>query len=87
MIQSNFLLQIAVTADQAVRIVSSIAAVVTNLNQEDEQNVDNLGLIAGVLGQIDNLIADEQFNATKAVSIASHVGLYCSSDRSRILIL
>lgn len=58
-----------VTAAQAEAIVGNIAMVVTDLNQEDEQNPDNLGLIAGVLDQIDNLIADDMFNVTDAVSI------------------
>lgn len=58
-----------VTAARADEIVGNIAMVVTNLNQEDEQNMDNLGLIAGVLDQIDNLIADNMFNVTDAVSI------------------
>lgn len=46
--------------------------VVSELQQEDEQSPDNLELIAGVLDQIDNLIATSNFSVSEEVSIVSH---------------
>ena len=56
------------SAEDAVRIVDSIATAVTNLEQPDEQSEENFGLIVNVFSQIDNLIESDEFNATEDVS-------------------
>lgn len=52
--------------------------VVSDLQQEDEQSPDNLELIAGVLDQIDNLIATSNFTVSEEVSSFSLDKLYLS---------
>lgn len=53
-----------------MRVVSTIAEAVTNLEQPDEQSADNLDLIADVFSQIDTLIDRDMFNATPEVCIS-----------------
>lgn len=56
------------TADDADEVLSSVANVVSELDQDDERSEDNLGLIAGVFDQIDTLISDNVFNVSDDVS-------------------
>lgn len=56
------------TAEVAEEVFSDVADVVSNLDQEGDQTEENLGLIAGVFDQIDDLIEEEDFNVTDDVS-------------------
>ena len=59
--------KIQLTAEDADEVIEEIAAVVNNLDQEDEQTEDNVELIAEVFGQIDGLIEEGELNASISV--------------------
>ena len=54
------------TAEDADEALNTVVSVVGDLDEEDEQSEENLGVIAGVLDQIGDLI-DEGFNVTDEV--------------------
>jgi len=54
--------------DNVEDIISEVASVVGNLDQPDEQSSENLGIIVGVYGQIDNLIDSANFTVSTNVS-------------------
>ena len=62
------LLKMTITTDVADEIINDVAEVVSNLDQEDEQTEDSVGLIADVFSDIGNLIQDGDFNVSETVS-------------------
>ena len=50
-------------------VLASIAVVVDDLNDEDEQSTENLDILSEVYSQIEVLIADGNFNVTENVRI------------------
>ncbi|SMN12382.1 hypothetical protein SPBRAN_828 [uncultured Candidatus Thioglobus sp.] len=59
------------TIDNVENVIGSVADVVTNLDEVDEQTVENLGVIVGVFTQIDDLIGNGGFNVTDDVSMGN----------------
>lgn len=57
------------TADDAAEVVMMMAEIVEDLDEESgDQNVDNLGIIAGIYGQVNGLVTSSQINVTNNVS-------------------
>ncbi len=67
-IATIYFLQEPVSIDNVNEVLGTVASVVTNLDQDDEQTSDNAEIIADVFVQIDNLIEDGQLNVTVLVS-------------------
>lgn len=61
------------TAEMADEVISAVADVVTNLDEDDEQTGANAELIANVFNQIDQLIGAGVLNVTTEVSIWSEL--------------
>lgn len=59
------------TVDNVENVIDSVASVVTNLDEADEQTMENLGVIVGVFAQIGALIGNSGFNVTDDVSIGN----------------
>lgn len=63
------------TAEHAAEVVSTVVKVVSNLDEEDEQSTENIGIIANIYDDINNLVVDGKINVTESVSIAMSVAL------------